>query len=150
MNVKRLIGQLKIDEGIRARVYIDSLGYKTVGIGHMIKDSDPEDIKALKIGDKISNELIYRLFVEDLIQAISDTVVIFADIWDELPSDVQEVFINMSFNLGRTRLLKFKKTIAAVYAKDWQLVSVEMLDSKWSQQVGNRAGRLASRIRKLA
>ena len=150
MNVKRLVKQLELDEGIRARVYIDSLGYKTVGIGHMIKDSDPEDIKALKIGDKISNELIYRLFVEDLIQAISDTVVIFADIWDELPSDVQEVFINMSFNLGRTRLLKFKKTIAAVYAKDWQLVSVEMLDSKWSQQVGNRAGRLASRIRKLA
>ena len=33
MNVSRLIKQLEIDEGIRLRVYEDSLGYLTVGIG---------------------------------------------------------------------------------------------------------------------
>ena len=149
MNTKRLIKQLEIDEAIRLRVYIDSLGYKTVGIGHLIKDSDPEDLRALEAGDKISEKLCYQLFISDLIDAVQGATTVFYDAWDSFPDEAQEVFINMVFNLGVTRFLKFKKTIAAAYAHNWPLVSKEMLDSKWASQVGNRAGRLSAKIRGL-
>ena len=54
----------------------------------------------------------------------------------------QRVCINMCFNLGLTRLLGFKKFLAAMAAGDWETAGVEMLDSKWSRQVGARSTRL--------
>ncbi|RLF02368.1 MAG: hypothetical protein DRJ64_09415 [Thermoprotei archaeon] len=150
MNVSRLIKQLEIDEGIRLRVYEDSLGYLTVGIGHYINKNDPEDIKDLKIGDRITKERAYSLLMNDLAVAIQDAVIIFYSKWETFPHAAQEVFINMIFNMGRTRFMKFRKTIAAAYAHDWNEVSKEMLDSRWATQVGNRAGRLSSKIRALA
>ena len=57
------------------------------------------------------------------------------------------VLINMSFNLGHARLAGFRKFIAAVNAHDWATAAVEMMDSKWATQVGNRALRLRDMIR---
>jgi lysozyme len=48
----------------------------------------------------------------------------------------------MCFNLGLTRLLGFKKFLAAMEAGDWKTAGVEMLDSKWARQVGVRSTRL--------
>jgi len=49
----------------------------------------------------------------------------------------------MAFNLGVPRLLKFKKTIAAIQREDWEEAAEQMLMSKWAIQVGSRAYRLA-------
>lgn len=149
MNIKRLIRQLEIDEGRSLRVYADSLGYKTVGIGHLIKQTDLDEIKNLVAGDKITEQQCYELFIEDMAVAIKDAVTVFYDVWQKFPDEAQEVFVNMIFNLGRTRFLKFKKTIAAAHNFDWPTVSVEMIDSVWAKQVGNRAGRLSAKIRDL-
>ena len=149
MKIKRLIRQLEIDEGHSLRVYEDSLGYKTVGIGHFIKDSDSDEIKNLKKGDRITEKQCYDLFIKDLVTAVEDTIIVFQDVWLSFPDEAQEVFVNMMFNLGRTRFLKFKKTIAAAYELDWPTVAIEMIDSRWANQVGNRAARLCAKIRSL-
>jgi len=149
MNIERLISQLKRDEGVRVRVYNDSLGYKTVGIGHLIKSSDPEWLRDLKVGDKISMEQVDSIFIDDLTSAIHDTMKVFEPVWECFPDIAQEVFVNMVYNLGVTRFLKFKKTILAAYSKDWKTVAVEMLDSKWSKQVGQRAYRLSAQIERV-
>ncbi len=141
--------QLEIDEGRRLRVYEDSLGYKTVGVGHLIKDSDPDEIKDLGMGDKITEQQCYELYTKDLVEAVSNANVVFHGVWQDFPSIAKEVFINMLFNLGAPRFLKFKKTIAAAHVLDWETVSIEMLDSVWAKQVGPRATRLSGKIRRL-
>lgn len=150
MNIPRLVKQLKIDEGFSLKVYKDTKGYRTVGIGHYIKDSDPEYLRKLKVGDKITQEKSMELFIADLATALQDAMVIFYPIWEKFPDEAKEVFVNMLFNLGRTRFLGFKKTIAAAHSLDWKTVAVEMMDSKWARQVGNRAVRLKTKIENLA
>ena len=56
----------------------------------------------------------------------------------------------MCFNMGAPRLSGFKKFIAGVNAGDWNTAAVEMMDSRWARQVGNRAERLKNRILTLA
>ena len=43
MNVEQLREQLKIDEGCVYEIYNDHLGYPTFGIGHLVRESDPEN-----------------------------------------------------------------------------------------------------------
>ena len=66
--------------------------------------------------------------------------------WKDLPEDLQRVMANMCFNLGITRLLKFKKFLAAMEENKWDKAAVEMLDSRWAIQVGPRAIRLKDRV----
>jgi lysozyme len=54
----------------------------------------------------------------------------------------QNVESNMSFNMGKTRLSKFHKFLAAVNAKRWEDAAYEMTMSNWYGQVGARAVRL--------
>jgi lysozyme len=150
MNTDRLIAQLIKDEGKRLKVYKDSLGYRTVGIGHCISDDDPEEIRNLEHRGKITEAQCWELFTIDLSQAIHDCIIVFNTKWLDFPDEARETFINMMFNLGRTRFLKFKNTIAAAYEGDWNRCADEMLDSKWATQVGMRSKRLASTIRRLA
>jgi GH24 family phage-related lysozyme (muramidase) len=148
MNLDRLKRQLEIDEGKKLRVYLDHLGYPTVGIGHLIKDSSPERIRGLRVGDKITEEECHELFIQDISIAVGDCKIIF-DEWDAFPSEVQEILVNMLFNLGRPRFLTFKRMIAALYEKDWKRAAEEMADSRWAGQVGARATRLIKRMRNV-
>ena len=70
------------------------------------------------------------------------------DWWKDLPEDLQRVMANMCFNLGITRLLKFKNFLSAMENKDWEKAAVEMIDSRWATQVGARATRLKERVLK--
>ncbi len=149
MNIDRLMRQLAIDEGRRVRVYLDTEGLRTVGIGHLIKKSDPEWLVDLEVGAKITDEQIKELFTQDLAIAVSDAKVVFEPVWESFPDMAQEVVINMLFNMGRRRFLGFKKTIAYAYELDWKNMSDEMLDSRWARQVGQRAYRLSAYIERL-
>ena len=67
--------------------------------------------------------------------------------WKELGDEKMRVLANMCFNLGITRLLKFRKFLAALEAGDFETAGEEMIDSKWATQVGARATRLQRRIK---
>ena len=54
---------------------------------------------------------------------------------------------NMAFNLGISRLMRFKNMFAALNSGDYKQASIEGLDSKWAKQVYNRAHRLMDRLR---
>ena len=66
--------------------------------------------------------------------------------WDNFPDEVQEVLINMMFNLGRPRLSGFKKMNAALASGDLETAAIEGRDSRWYVQVGDRAERLMTRL----
>jgi lysozyme len=67
--------------------------------------------------------------------------------WRKLDYVRQEVLLNMMFNMGATRLLGFKLFLAHAEAGEYGPASVEMINSKWAAQVGNRAQRLARQMR---
>ena len=68
------------------------------------------------------------------------------DGWDGYPEEVKQIVANMMFNMGLTRLSKFKKHNAALQCGDWKEAAVEGRDSRWYRQVTNRAERLMSRL----
>ena len=55
----------------------------------------------------------------------------------------------MMFNMGYTRLSKFKGMKRGVDARDWNAAADEMVDSRWYNQVTNRANRLVERMRSI-
>ncbi len=145
MNKEAVYEQLKIDEGVVYEIYLDHLGYKTFGVGHLVLESDPEHGYA--VGEPVSVERVIECFNSDLDVAVSECVALYkADVWEGFPGDVQEILVNMMFNLGRPRLGKFKKFNAALEAGDWATAGVEGRDSLWYRQVGNRAERLMERL----
>ena len=143
MNREQVQKQLAVDEGIVHEVYLDHLGYATFGIGHLITDKDPE--QEYTVGTPISEERVTEAFQADLDISIGECKVLF-DLWDTYPGEVQEILVNMMFNLGRPRLSKFKNFKKAVDAGDWVKAGIEGRDSLWWKQVGNRAERLMVRI----
>jgi lysozyme len=143
MDLNKLREQLTIDEGKVLEVYHDHLGLPTVGIGHLILDSDEESGKAL--GTPISEGRCVELFEHDVQSVLADCKILH-DGWDGYPEEVKQVVANMMFNMGRTRLTGFRKHVAALQCGDWNTAAVEGRDSKWYRQVTVRAERLMSRL----
>ena len=146
IDVDQLIEQLTIDEGKVLEIYHDHLGLPTVGIGHLILDSDEESGQAL--GTKITEERCVELFESDLESVIADCKILHEGC-DCYPQEVKQVIANMMFNMGRTRLSKFKNHNAALQCGDWKKAAVEGRDSRWYKQVTNRAERLMSRLEEV-
>jgi lysozyme len=143
MDLDKLREQLTIDEGKVLEVYLDHLGLPTVGIGHLILDSDEES--GAPVGTPITEERCVELFEKD-VQIVIEDCKILHEAWDGYPEEVKQVIANMMFNMGRTRLTGFKKHVAALQCGDWKTAAVEGRDSKWYRQVTNRAERLMERL----
>jgi lysozyme len=147
MNIEQLREQLEVDEGCVYEIYNDHLGYPTFGIGHLVKESDPEQGHGL--GTPVSSERVAEAFESDIQSVLRDCNILYSD-FDDLPEEAQQVIANMMFNLGRPRLSKFAGMKRGVDARDWNQAADEMVDSAWYRQVTNRADRLVERIRALA
>ena len=147
MNVDKLREQLKIDEGCVYKIYNDHLGYPTFGIGHLVTESDPENGQTL--GTAVSEDRVTEAFKSDVQSVLSDCDILYPD-FSSLPEEAQQVIANMMFNMGRTRLSKFKGMKRGVDSRDWNAAADEMVDSTWYRQVTNRADRLVERVRALA
>jgi lysozyme len=147
MNIEQLREQLEVDEGCVYEIYNDHLGYPTFGIGHLVKESDPEQGQSL--GTTVSSERVAEAFESDIQSVLRDCDILYSD-FDDLPEEAQQVIANMMFNLGRPRLSKFAGMKRGVDARDWNQAADEMVDSNWYRQVTNRADRLVERVRALA
>ena len=144
-----LLDQIKEDlvrhEGYVAEIYLCSENIPTFGIGHMVTESDMEH--TWPVGTPVEDERILQVFHDDCMIAVKDAETVVDDLYSQ-PDDVIRVLVNMAFNIGRPRLSRFKKMLAAVNAKDYKAASQEMIDSKWYHQVGRRSVELAEIMRK--
>ena len=147
INRQNIFEQLKIDEGVVYKIYEDHLGYATFGVGHLVLESDPEHGEP--VGTLISEERVRECFEKDLQTAIDECVVLYGEAWESFPGEVQEVVVNMLFNLGRPRLTKFKNFNKNILEGNWSGAAPEGRDSIWYRQVGNRAERLMVRLEQL-
>jgi len=146
MNIEQLREQLTIDEGKVNEIYEDHLGYATFGIGHLVLESDPE--YGQDVGTPVSEERTIECFDQDVQSVLSDCKKLHEG-WDDYPEEVRQVVANMMFNMGLTRLSKFRKHNAALQCGDWPVAAVEGRDSRWYKQVTNRAERLMERLEAL-
>jgi lysozyme len=137
MSDAALIAELRRDEGTVRHAYQDSEGYWTIGVGRLIDK---------RLGGGLSDDEIDYLLRND-IKAKAADLDAHLPWWRGLDAVRGRVLLNMCFNLGITRLLKFKNTLAAIKAKRWSDASKGMLASKWADQVGLRADRLAKMMR---
>jgi lysozyme len=128
-----LIDQLKRDEGLRLNVYRDTEGLLTIGYGHCL------DRKG------ISKTVAEEMLKDDIADATLITRVRFPWVMT-LSEPRQAAFVNLVFNLGGVGLAQFKKFLAAAQAGDWEKARIELLDSKYATQVGDRARRIGEQL----
>lgn len=108
--------------------YEDSVGLISIGWGRNLD------------GKGLSLKECQLLLSNDLHDAMQDAASL--PYWEQLCGARQMVVVDMIFNLGLTRFLKFPKLNAALAAGDILQVAHEMKDSKWYTQVGSRARKL--------
>jgi lysozyme len=142
--IEQLRKELAADEGCVKKIYLDHLGKKTVGIGHLCQEGDPEFWKS--IGTAVSEDRVDELFGKDIAWTMTDCRDIVPG-FDDMPREVKLILANLMFNMGRGRVLQFRKMLAAVDERDWSVAADEMHDSKWRRQVPARAERLIKRMR---
>ena len=146
MDIEQLRIELEDDEGIKYEIYNDHLGYPTFGVGHLVRESDPEH--GMPVGTPIDEARVAEAFEQDVETVLEDCCRLYSD-FDELPEEVQRIVANMMFNLGYPRLSAFRGMKAGVNARDWDKAADEMVDSRWYNQVPNRAERLVNRMRSV-
>lgn len=122
-------------EGLRLKPYRDTKNKLTIGVGRNLDD----------VG--IMREEALMLLNNDIARVRSEVEHAFP--WfSRLNPARKDVVLDMVFNLGLPRFRRFKKTIAAIKAKDWEAAAREMLDSRWAKQVGRRARELAAMMKR--
>lgn len=129
----KLKAELTRDEDRRYRIYTDTVGKVSGGIGRNLTDKGFRDSEI---------DLMYQNDVADT-EAWLDRNLPW---WRTLDPVRQRVLMNMAFNM-QGRLLGFRNFLAAAQRADWSVAAAEMLDSLWARQVGDRAKRLASMMR---
>ena len=126
IDMKSTIKRICENEGFRSKPYQCTEGVWTIGHGiTYLTEDESLAIVAARVGKKhleLGNKL---------------------DWYDELPVNVQGVILEMCFQIGTTGMLKFKKMIANMQAKNWKGAAEEMKDSRWYRQTKNRCERLA-------
>jgi lysozyme len=119
---EQLLEMLKRHEGVRSKVYLCSAGYETIGVGRNISES----------GMGLSDDEVDYLLENDIERVIKELSAEYR--WFNSLDDVRkDAMIDISFNLGATRLRGFKRALAAMEVADYKMAAKEFLDSKWSQ-----------------
>ena len=132
-----LIDDIKKHEGVRARVYQSTEGYYTIGYGFAIKD--------LELTEHIADQILMKKLSELNLKIIDRFKWYFTS-----PQKVQDVVVNMCYQMGISGFSKFKKTIYYLETEQYEEAADEMLDSLWHKQTPNRSKELSDIIRSLA
>ena len=148
MNRTEVYNQLVIDEGVKYEIYRDHLGYPTLGVGHLITEFDEE--KDMPIGTSISEKTVIACFEKDLDVAINECRILYEPYFQDFPGEVQEILVNMMFNMGRPRLSQFRNFRIALERNRWKEAAAEGRNSRWYKQVTNRAERLMTRMENVS
>lgn len=134
-NLSILLEDLQRDEGLSLYPYMDTADPPkiTIGFGRNLTDNG------------ISQEEANTMLKSDMMGVVDEMRVRFMGM--ELSEGVERALLNMAYNMGVPRLKKFKKMWAALYDGHYATAAEEALNSRWKDQVGARAQRVAALIR---
>ena len=145
MNMDRLLKSVKEHEGYRNKVYLDSLGKRTVGVGHLCVEDFWEDDK------EYEEKFLLTILEHDLKSAIKSAERLCSDCPD-LDDLAKETIVEMVFQLGKTGVSKFRNMWKALKQTPprYDVAATEMLDSRWAKQTPGRAKEMSDHMRSLA
>ena len=132
-----IIEMLRQHEGVETHAYVDTVGKVTIGVGRNIDKNGGLGLSQQEIDYLLSGDV--KRVEAELSQAF---------IWyDDLDDARKDAMMDMAFNMGLPRLRKFKRALAAMSARLYEIAAVEFLDSRWAKQVGHRAITISEMIR---
>jgi len=141
----KMIERVKKHEGYRTSPYKDTVGKWTVGYGRNLEDNPLDVVEVLKLfsGTNFKSPVNAEMFFEDLlirdIRKHTEELESRLAMFPMCDQDEQTVLIDMAFNLGVPTLLKFKGMLHAIDNDDKVEAAVELLDSRYAEQVKTRA-----------
>ena len=137
IDMNKLLESVKKHEGYRNKVYLDTLGKRTVGVGHLCVEEFWED------GKEYEEDFLMGILEKDLQSAIDQADDMCKNL--TISDDAKIIIIEMIFQLGGTGVSKFRKMWQALQQDppDYAEASVQMLDSRWAKQTPNRAKEMA-------
>ncbi len=124
----RLVNMLKRHEGVRDKVYMCSAGYETIGVGRNISES----------GLGLSNDEIEYLLKNDIMRCQQELLGEY-EWFKDLDSVRQDALIDLSFNIGQTKLRTFVKALGYMSEGNYLEAGQEFYRSRWAEQVGDRS-----------
>jgi len=136
MNLKdkypELINSIKENEGFAGSPYNDSLGFLTFGYGSKFPISPKEGQMILehRLLRKIAELRYKKPMVKDL------------------PKPIKEVLFEMCYQLGVNGVLQFKNMFKAIEDKNYDMMIIQMRNSRWNEQTPNRVRKLTKKVRK--
>ena len=144
MNMDRLLASVKKHEGYRNKVYLDTLGKRTVGVWHLCVEDFWEDDK------EYEEKFLMTILEHDLQSAIKGA----QDLMSEngcidIDEIAEELIIDMVFQLGKTGVSKFRNMWKHLSALEYSSAASEMLDSRWAKQTPNRAQAMSAQMASL-
>jgi lysozyme len=154
-NTSNFLDKLIEHEGMVLTVYKDTLGIDTIGIGRNLKDRGISK-EELNYMDYPSIEAVYqhglteadaRYLAMNDIKIVENELCAVHKCVEDLDGVRQLILMDMAFNMGVPRLCKFKKMWNAIHEKKFEAASLEMMDSKWARQVGQRAKKLSEAMK---
>ena len=135
MHYRELKKRIKKNEGFSLKPYKDQLGYLTIGYGHLIL---PNETYLLK--NKANKLQLNSIFDQDFERALGDYKRFIKQKHHNRKD--KELLIEMTYQMGAKRVLKFKKLISNMQKNKKHLVCFEMMDSLWYTQTPNRVKNL--------
>ncbi len=135
MNYRELKKRIKKNEGYSLKPYKDQLGHLTIGYGHLIL---PNETYLLKT--KTNKAQLNSIFNQDFERALMDYKQLIKQ--KNHNRKDKELLIEMVYQMGAKRVLKFKKLISNMKKNKKHLVCFEMMDSLWYTQTPNRVKNL--------
>lgn len=118
----------------RNKVYKDSEGYLTVGIGHNLSAKG------------VSDAVIELIYTEDVAEAEDGARELYPD-FDHLSDRRKAILVELVFNMGINVMKTFINTNAAINRQDWPAAAQGLENSKWYTQVGIRGPDMVSMLK---
>jgi|TARA_R110000823_G_C15785049_1_gene485550 lysozyme len=145
-----LIKQLAHHEGVVLKVYKDSLGIDTIGIGRNLAHRGIEVVELTYMQKTMNDVFTNGITKEDAyflankdIEIVEDELLRARAVVKDLDAVRQRVLVDMGFNMGIPRLNRFFRMWGAINEQEYKSAAEEMQDSLWAGQVKSRANTLA-------
>lgn len=134
LNREVLKKRLGVEEDKRNKLYFDTKGIPTIGVGRNLRDVGLSDDEVMYLLD---NDI--KRVEADLDRRLP---------WWRLMDEVrQSVLADMCFNMGINKLLGFVNTLKMMQTGDYPGAAKGMLNSLWATQVHGRSDELARMMR---
>lgn len=139
LDATALAQEIEREEGRRRCVYLDSLGYSTIGVGRLVDGRRGGGLSDEEIDHLLANDIRrHALELEEHwppFRALAATEPVRA-----------RALVNMAFQLGVQGLLAFQHSLGYIERRQWNQAADALLASKWAQQTPARARRIATQI----